>query len=389
MATISLCMIVKNEEGNLPKSLAPIAAYFDEVILVDTGSTDRTRDLAGNYGAKVFEIPWRDDFAGARNESIARASGDWIFWFDADNRIAVEDARKMRRFIESPRDRIFWCTEVVEPKGERLIQKRIFPRLPGFNFIGRIHEQLSHPAEGIRYVMTDIRIYHWGYVDKELLKAKGMRNLRILQEVLDQNPEDYFAHFNMARCYENFREFGKAMTHLQEVMKCPAAARENPEIHSYAFLLAFMLLEKMGRMEEGKEILSVLLAQNPAFGLGWFYLGKYAFKTGNIPEAIVHLERFHKFGINIHSLDLPRERVFFESYYWLAQGYEKMEEIALARRAYESALVYDPQNSHVFLKLALLCKRQGQVEDEDGFWRRCLELHPGNQVARNALGMSR
>jgi len=155
-------MIVRDEEANLPRSLAPIADYFDEVVVVDTGSTDGTVPLAKRYGAKVSEIAWRNDFSYARNQSIDLASGDWIMWFDADNRITLNDAEKIRGLIDDRQDKIFWCTEVVEPGGGELVQKRIFPNLPGFRFEGSIHEQLVHPKGGIRYVMTDVRIFHWG-----------------------------------------------------------------------------------------------------------------------------------------------------------------------------------------------------------------------------------
>ena len=117
-------MIVKNEAHNLGRSLKPLHDYFDEVIVLDTGSTDKTKRLGQEYGAKVFDVPWRNDFSYARNQSIERASGDWILWFDADNRMEIGDAKKIRSFLDDQLNKIFWCTEVVEPRGEQLIQKR-------------------------------------------------------------------------------------------------------------------------------------------------------------------------------------------------------------------------------------------------------------------------
>src|SRR5207249_9840407 len=78
-ARVSLCMIVKNEEDNLPACLASAAGLFHEVIVVDTGSTDRTREIAAACGARVFDFPWVDSFAAARNESLRHATGDWAF----------------------------------------------------------------------------------------------------------------------------------------------------------------------------------------------------------------------------------------------------------------------------------------------------------------------
>ncbi len=84
---VSLCMIVKDEETNLAECLAPIASLFHEIIVVDTGSTDGTRECARRAGAKVVDFPWSDSFAAARNESLRHAGGDWIFWLDADEQL--------------------------------------------------------------------------------------------------------------------------------------------------------------------------------------------------------------------------------------------------------------------------------------------------------------
>ncbi len=378
-------MIVKNEVANLPKSLKPISAFFDEVIVIDTGSNDDTVSLARQYGAKVFEVTWRNDFAWARNQSIERATGDWILWFDADNRLEIDDVMKIRKLIDKQPNKVFWCTEVVEPRGDQLIQKRLFPNRPDFRFQGAIHEQLIHPEEGIRYIMTDIKIYHWGYINKELLRQKGYRNLEILQEELRRNPGDYFSHFNSARCYENFREFAAAIFHLKKVIYNTVAERENPDIYFYSFIMILLLHEKMGNLDEERLTLEILLDINPHFGLGWFYSGKFHFKMKNCEAAIRDLQKFQALGISIRCLDLPRQKIYFESYYWMAHCYEKLGQPLLARGAYEQALVYEPQNSHVYLKLAALCRGIGQGEEEKSYLRKCLELYPKNRGAKAAL----
>jgi glycosyltransferase involved in cell wall biosynthesis len=382
---LSLCMIVKNEARNLSRSLGPLSPYFDEVVVVDTGSTDETALLAKQYGAKVCEVPWRNDFSFARNHSIEQASGDWILWFDADNRMEIQEVQKIRNLIDDQPDKIFWCTEVVEPGGDQLIQKRIFPNRPDFRFAGTIHEQLIHPKEGIRYVWSDIKIYHWGYVDKELLKEKTLRNLGLLQEELRLRPDDFFCHFNIARCYANLREFGKAMAHLEQVIHNPAAREENPDIYFYSFILIFLFLGKMGKGWEGHSILNRLREENPRYGLAWFYSGRWHFQEGEAQQAIQELMKFQELGISAHSIDLPRQKMLFESYYWLGQCYEKSGEPLLARVAYERSLDFEPGNSHVYLKLASLCKHLGQGEEEKSFLRKCLELHPGNRNARAAF----
>ena len=382
-------MIVRDEETNLPRSLAQILSYFDEVVVLDTGSTDGTVPLAKEYGAKVFEIPWRNDFSYARNRSIELASGDWIMWFDADNRISEHDADKIKRLVDEKQDKVFWCTEVVEPGGGQLIQKRIFPNLPDFRFTGAIHEQLVHPQEGIRYVTTDIKIYHWGYEDKEQLKQKGLRNLRILKEELRANPDDFYFNFNIARCYGNFREFEQAIYHLRKVIQNPDAEKENPEIYFYAHVMLFLFHEKLGRVQEGRKVLDALLEKNPHYGLGWFYSAKSHFKHGSYEKAIEDFLMFQKLGIAVRTIDIPpNAQFFFESYYWLAQCYEESGKHLQALEAYQKALHHKPENSHVYYKLGRLSKELAKEGEARQYLVECMRLHPGNKKAVAALNQS-
>src|SRR3954468_23378471 len=93
---VSLCMIVRNEEKNLRPCLEPVASLFGEIVVVDTGSTDGTRTVATDLGVRLFDFGWRDDFAAARNQSLAHATGDWVFWLDADDRIDADNLRRLR-----------------------------------------------------------------------------------------------------------------------------------------------------------------------------------------------------------------------------------------------------------------------------------------------------
>ena len=92
MATISLCMIVKNEEMHIARCLESVAELVEEIIIVDTGSTDRTLEIASRYTTKVFSYPWKDNFADARNYSFSRASMDYCMWMDADD--VLEETEK-------------------------------------------------------------------------------------------------------------------------------------------------------------------------------------------------------------------------------------------------------------------------------------------------------
>ena len=99
--SVSLCLMVRNEAEALPGCLQSVAGIANEIIVVDTGSTDRTKEVAKGFGAKVFDFPWCDDFAAARNECIRHATGEWIFWLDADERIDETNRHKLKALFES------------------------------------------------------------------------------------------------------------------------------------------------------------------------------------------------------------------------------------------------------------------------------------------------
>src|SRR5207248_6049870 len=103
-ARVSLSMIVKDEEANLPGCLLSVADLVDEIVVVDTGSSDQTREVARQHGARVHDFPWIDDFAAARNESLRHATGDWIFWLDADDRLNEENRQKLRGVFAGLKD---------------------------------------------------------------------------------------------------------------------------------------------------------------------------------------------------------------------------------------------------------------------------------------------
>src|SRR5262249_55376499 len=102
--SVSICLIVKNEEANLAHCLGPVAELAHEGVVVDTGSTDRTREIAASLGARVFDFPWVDNFAAARNECLRHATGDYVFWLDGDDRIEPDQIGKLRALFAGLKD---------------------------------------------------------------------------------------------------------------------------------------------------------------------------------------------------------------------------------------------------------------------------------------------
>lgn len=191
--SVSLCMIVRNESANLGPCLDSVSDLADETIVVDTGSTDDTREVARAAGARVYEFPWCDDFAAARNESLRHATGDWILWMDADDRLPRGAREGLKDLIDQlPDENVGYLLNVVCPGPDggpmfHLRHVRLFQRRPDIRWARRVHEQIA-PAvlgSGGSLRQANVGIVHLGYTRPGSRQAKLERNLRLLDLELE------------------------------------------------------------------------------------------------------------------------------------------------------------------------------------------------------------
>jgi tetratricopeptide (TPR) repeat protein len=203
-ATISACLIVKNEQTLLPRCLSSIRELVDEIILVDTGSEDRTLEIAGEYDCRIFHYPWKGDFAAARNESLERATGDWILVIDADEELPAGESDKIIQNIKTTKHNIIQLSVYNKsPETGRvssfLPSIRLFRKKLGLRYQGIVHNRLSLPPD-IPVIRSEIRLDHYGYdLSNEELKQKQARSKELLEKQLRNNPDDVYANFNMAQ----------------------------------------------------------------------------------------------------------------------------------------------------------------------------------------------
>ena len=382
--SLSLCMIVRNEAHNLARSLEPVARLFDQVVVVDTGSTDDTPDLAASIGAEVYQIEWGDDFAAARNASISRACCDWIMWLDGDNHISPEGVQQLRSGLDHKLRSILWCTEVVVPQGERLIQKRVFPNRPEVRFQGRVHEQLVHPPD-YKSVMTPVEILHWGYENQAASRIKGERNLALLERMAAGNPDDFYVCYQMGRTLLNLRRFDEAASWLNKAARQPEAAGVNPGLYAHAHLLLAQALDRLGRMDEATIVLNDLAVRRPDYGPAFLALGQRSYNGGLDAEAAESLLRFLELGANDPAAGLNPERLFFTGAMFLGRTLERLGDLAGAYAAYEKASHAEGGNPEPLLaraRLDLAGRRMGSARK---LLTRCLEVSPQNRRAAAML----
>jgi glycosyltransferase involved in cell wall biosynthesis len=191
---LSLCMIVKNGAETLEACLKSAISFVDELIIVDTGSTDNTKEICKKFGAKIYDFKWINDFSAARNESLRYATKDWILWMDADDVIPEKSAQKINLLKQFTTKAAFIfhilnrnpLTDNPACLKKTFPHLRMFPNHKGICFKNAIHESNYDSAteNKITILQTDIIIHHCGYSNAETVREKAVRNYRIqLQEL--------------------------------------------------------------------------------------------------------------------------------------------------------------------------------------------------------------
>ncbi|CCO09053.1 glycosyltransferase family 2 protein [Desulforamulus hydrothermalis] len=228
--TISLCMIVKNEANYLDDCLSRVKDLVDEIIVVDTGSSDDTIKIARNYHAKIFSYDWAGDFSKARNYSLDQASGDWIIYLDADEELLLNEKSTLHNLINQTATDGYYFV-IISPTDDnpasqqlRSSSLRLFRNHPLYRFQGAIHEQiipaiLAHKPDA-KLVKTDIAILHHGYKNTNIEnKNKCMRNLEIARQQVEQYPGNNFYRYNLGVALYQINDLKGALTEWQKVIE--------------------------------------------------------------------------------------------------------------------------------------------------------------------------
>ncbi len=296
---LSVCMITKNEEEFLSRSLASVREIADEIIVADTGSDDDTVLIARQYGAKVYPVKWRGSFSAARNFSISKATGDWILLLDADEVLERADIPKLLDLMGSTG--ADGCNFTVlnymgrEESGLYTLHNafRLLRNNGLYRFAGAIHEQIGRkdgqPAASGTFVNTDIRLHHYGYLEDVVRrKEKRKRNLPLLQKELKADPENPFLIFNLANDYMACSEHEKALALFDK-----AYARMDTA-QAYAPHLVYrraVTLYTLGRYAPAEKAAQEGLALYPACADLEFLLGTIYGEWGHYTLAIDSFNR--------------------------------------------------------------------------------------------------
>ncbi len=332
---LSIAMIVKNEEANLGRALASVRNLADEIVVVDTGSTDRTMGIAAKYTGMIYSYKWCDDFAAARNESLRHCRGDWFIFLDADEAIWQDDHAAIRKAMLDPVTNIYEHTlrhyykdgrsvslDTVPQKckGEYplfsdSVAGRLFRNTPGLHFEGRLHEKICN-QDGVTphpKAWADFVIHHYGKVDLDREFAKREFYFRIAEKDYREHPTDDKRLFNYAmqarvanqwdaviEAVEAYKAQGKqapssvatmageAMHHEQrykEALEYFMIAIMAKGVNAYIYNRTAVTLAAMGRVDDAKKFLDMAIVASPGFTSSYLVLADIERQLGNHETA--------------------------------------------------------------------------------------------------------
>lgn len=255
---ITLCLIVKNEAENLPIALRN-SKLFTRTLVVDTGSTDGTQDIARRLGATVVAFDWCDDFARARNIWLDHVRSGWIFWMDADDSIAEEAVQRTLEIAANAEDDVLgYVYEYLYPNGYVCDHIRLFRADRNIRWRGRIHEHLDFRSSGHgRLLRSGATIVHEGFptYDPEALERRAQRNNRLLELELKDDPENAIIYQYIAMDHQAHGRHKAAIRWFKDSLKYADPEKDYtwlPEMYvnmarSYA---------RMGESWKGRDILN-------------------------------------------------------------------------------------------------------------------------------------
>lgn len=287
-------MIVKNEEKFLPQCLASVCDYVDEIIVCDTGSTDRTIEIARSYGATIIEDPWRNDFSWSRNKSIDAATRRWILFMDADEEL-TEDSRaqlltlkNVPAYIDAFYTRIVNRTDDYRGSGDvshHVI--RIFPNSDRIRFFGPIHEYpaLDGTATSVEAVSSPITLIHHGYVNSVVEERnKGQRNLEILLAATQNDPDNAYHWYNLGTTAYLNKDYELALSSLLHMYDL-VGENARAFMPNGLALLGDLYCDHFNDPVKGEEMARQSLKRSPHYANAHMMLGKTLIAQQRFAEA--------------------------------------------------------------------------------------------------------
>ncbi|NOZ55213.1 MAG: glycosyltransferase [Calditrichaeota bacterium] len=337
---LSVCMIVKDAEQTLERAIRSVLPFADEVVVVDTGSSDRSVEIATRLGAKVGHFAWRDDFAAARNASLEMATGKWILWVDADDVVPATEWPKLQELkFEEPDKAFMFILRNEGAAGEKCWQLRMFPNRSGVKFVFPVHEQVTPSLQelGIPITTANVEIVHTGYSSEEVVREKKEKYLRYLLRYLETHPEDQLARYHVAFTYHTTGRQRQAVEEFRRITSDRQFEAQNPRVYANALLYLGRAYLELGETEQAISALQEARSRGFEKGLVAVSLAQ-AYNLRKEPEkALQALEEFPFEEPEISPMPVDLDAMRYSAYYQKGLALEALERIPEALEAYAEA----------------------------------------------------
>jgi glycosyltransferase involved in cell wall biosynthesis len=393
---ITLCMIARNEERFLGDCLAHARAAFDEFVLVDTGSTDRTVAIAESFGAKVIHSPWNDDFAAPRTLGMQAATGDWILVLDADEFLQPGAAETLRELAEDPTAlgyHLHFVNLYGSGKTLGVMMVRFFRNLPGIEYRSVIHEQVTPSLQriggplGLTLRSADVLVEHHGYTDEVMdQRGKNERNERLFVKQLAAEPDDVYGHYKygdfLRRLPNRSRDARRLLERCLELIL--AGAPDLPMALPYAGEVAALCAleaERVGDRRRAREVVDLALRRFLPTPNLHYIAASLALADGHAAEAILHYRRCLAYRGQVLVVPIQDGITSYVSLTGIAQAWAVRGDLTRAIRLVEKALAIQPDYEVAHLALSRFCLQQGDPARALSVLTTYLASHPDSPGA--------
>ena len=393
--TISLCMIVKDEEEFLSQCLQNVEGVVDEVIIVDTGSSDATLEIAHSFKAKVFQHEWKEDFSEARNFSLSHATSEWILFLDADELLEQKSAQRLPVVLQSTRYfGFFFCIYNIKEDGfvsGRHYTVRLFRNQKGVRFAGKIHEQVLPLG---KLVYSGMNIYHFGYdLDPERMKKKNERNAHILKQAIASRGEDPVLRYHLANIHLLLGEYKQAMEHAKVGMELTEKVKEKNSLYLTTLQVLTEVYYHLGEWDKAEACCSKSLSIRDDFIDALYTLARIYRLKNDYRRTIL---TYHRFLEKKRLIDCETERGFFfrglTSWGKEAKAHNDLGGIFYENgnldRAIEEvrkAIALLPCDARAYYNLGSALVAKGHFKEAEVSFKKALEIEPAYLEAEEGL----
>lgn len=403
-ATVSACMIVKNEEELLPRCLSSIVDVVDEIVLVDTGSTDRTVEIAEEFGCKIYHFPWTGDFSAARNESLRHATKDWVFIIDADEEFPPQELHKLRVVTNQQQLDIIsiTCLNKSLETGQVtsfLPSVRFFRRELDLRYFGIVHNRLDIPKDR-QVLRADIDLYHYGYdLARDKMDKKLERTRKLLENQLAETPDDVYANFNLAQLLRGYTD-GTGVEKSQLIVEHAGRVIDNPESKKKKYLgqrlMAFhqkaVGLCNLQRFDEAEACCLEALREkqdylDPILTLGDIYNFQGQFdKATEYYNRYLDVQATYDPGDEITNIILHNLEARHKARFGLGLVAERLGQTEFAVDQYLGVLKHKEPYLDTYIRLAKALMMMGRNEEAAEYFRREIKENKESALAHYGLG---